>query len=85
MSKACPFKPEYLLSMIDRLPLFAAQQRVNDWHKAYGYEAVKDAQDELDRRRRKLIANEPGVAASEVEIEADYYAELERGYARDRK
>jgi hypothetical protein len=85
MTKACPFKQEYLLSVIDSLPLFHAQQRVNDWHRAYGYEAIKDVQEELDRRRRKLVANDPGVAASEVEIEADYYAELERGYARDRK
>jgi len=85
VSKACPFTPAYFLAAIDRLPLFFAQQKVNDWHRAYGYEAVKEAQDELDRRRRKLIANEPGVAASEVKTEADYYAELERGYARDRK
>ena len=53
--KACPFKPEYLLSLINRLPLFAAQQHVNDWHKAYGYEAVKELQEELDRRRAKEV------------------------------
>jgi hypothetical protein len=85
MTKACPFPPAQLLAMIDRLPLFHAQQHVNDWHRYYGTEAVKDVQDELDRRRRKLIANEEGAAAAEVKTEADYYAELERGYARDRK
>jgi len=51
--KTCPFKPEYLLSLIDRLPLFAAQQHVNDWHRYYGTEAVKEVQAELDRRRAK--------------------------------
>ena len=51
--KACPYTPEQLLSFVDKLPLFAAQQHVNDWRKYYGLDAVKDVQDELDRRRAK--------------------------------
>lgn len=59
MSKACPYTPAELLGFIDKLPLFAAQQHVNDWHKAYGSEAVKDVQAELDRRRRKDTERSP--------------------------
>jgi hypothetical protein len=56
--KACPYTPAQLLAMIDRLPLFHAQQHVNDWHRYYGTEAVKEVQAELDRRRAKLVESE---------------------------
>jgi hypothetical protein len=55
VSKACPYTPAQLLAQIDRVPLFHAQQKVNDWHRAYGTEAVKEVQAEIDRRRAKLV------------------------------
>jgi hypothetical protein len=54
-----------MLADLDKLAIFAAQQRVNGWQRAYGADAVKEAQAEIDRRRRRLIANEPGAAAEE--------------------
>jgi hypothetical protein len=70
MSKVNPPNEIEMLAEIDRRSLFAAQQLVNGWHRQFGADSVKAAQDELDRRRRKLIANEPGAAAAEVAIES---------------
>jgi len=42
-----------MLAQIDRLPIFPAQQLVNGWVRAYGWDAASAAQKELDRRRRK--------------------------------
>jgi hypothetical protein len=53
MSKACPFTADQMIALVDKRPLFHAQQQVNDWHKSYGAEAVKAVQAELDRRRAK--------------------------------
>jgi hypothetical protein len=63
--KANPPLPAEMLADLDKLAIFAAQQRVNGWQRAYGADAVVEAQAEVDRRRRKLIANEPGAAAEE--------------------
>lgn len=51
-------KPKYpttaeIIDGMDKLTIFAAQQLVNGLQRAYGTEAVKGAQAEIDRRRAK--------------------------------
>jgi hypothetical protein len=75
-----PLTTEEMVAELSKVSLYEAQYKVNSWARIYGNDAVTGAQAEVDRRRRKLIANDDGAAAAE----ASYYAELERGYRRDR-
>jgi hypothetical protein len=52
MKSKCPTTAEIIDGM-DKLTIFAAQQMVNGIYRAYGAEAVKEAQEEIDRRRAK--------------------------------
>jgi hypothetical protein len=92
--KANPPSLEEMLGWTAVVSVFHAQQLVNGWQRAYGSDHVRDVQAEVDRRRRRLVANEPGAAAEDVALssnedqsafeEANHLAELERGYRRDR-